>query len=143
MIQRIQTVFLFLAALFFFGEFAFPFFTSEATATGFFSDSAYSVQDHPALLGLAIGGGVISLVSLFLFNNRSIQQKLVFLSIALAIGLLVAAIILGLSDTPTLFESSSLFIGSFLPIGSLIMLVLSLRGINKDEKIVKSMDRLR
>jgi hypothetical protein len=33
--------------------------------------------------------------------------------------------------------------GSVLPIFSLVFLILAIRGINKDEKLVKSLDRLR
>jgi len=143
MIQRIQSIFLLLASLFFFGEFAFPLFKSTATSSGFFADAAYTIQDHPALLGITIAGGVICLLTIFLFNNRPLQQKLVYLSLALCIALIVVAIILGMSDNADLFNSASIFVGSFLPIGAMIMLMLSLRGIGKDEKLVKSMDRLR
>jgi len=143
MIQRIQSLFLLLASLFFFGEFAFPFFKSAPTSSGFFADSVFNIQDHPILLGLTVLGGLISLITIFLFNQRSVQQKLVIAAIILAIGLPVAAIFLGMSDTPALFESSQPFVGTFLPIGAVVMLILSLRGIKKDENIVKSMDRLR
>lgn len=143
MIQRIQSLFLLLASLFFLGEFVFPFFKSTATSSGFFKDSVYTIQDHPALLGITIAGGVLCLLTIFLFNNRSLQQKLVYLGLILSIALIAVTIILGMSDTPDLFNSASIFIGSFLPIGAIIMLVLSLRGISKDEKLVKSMDRLR
>lgn len=143
MIQRIQSIFLLLASLFFFGEFAFPFFKSSPTSSGFFSDSVFNIQDHPILLGLTIAGGLLCLITIFLFNNRSIQQKLVILSIVLAIGLPIVAIFLGMADTPGLLQSSSVFIGTFLPIGAVIALFLSLRGIKKDDNIVKSMDRLR
>lgn len=143
MIQRIQSLFLLIASLFFFGEFAFPFFKSSQTTSGFFSDSVFNIQDHPILLGLTIAGGLLCLITIFLFNNRSIQQKLVILSIVLAIGLPVAAIFLGMADTPALFQSSRVFIGTFLPFGAVIALFLSLRGIKKDDRIVKSMDRLR
>lgn len=143
MIQRIQSVFLLLASLFFFGEFAFPFFKSSAAKTGFFTDTVYTVQDHPALLGITIAGGVLCFLTIFLFNNRSLQQKLVYVGLILSIALIAVAIILGMSDTPDLFSAESVFIGSFLPIGAMLMLGLSLKGINKDEKLVKSMDRLR
>lgn len=143
MIQRIQSLFLLLASLFFFGEFAFPFFKSSATKTGFFTDSVYTIQDHPALLGITIAGGILCLLTIFLFNNRPLQQKLVYLGLILGIALIGVAIILGMSDTPDLFSAASVFVGSFLPVGAIIMLTLSLRGIGKDEKLVKSMDRLR
>jgi len=142
MIQRIQSLFLLFASLFFFGEFA-SLFKSKAASTGFFTDSLYTIQDHPALLGITVVGGILCLLTIFLFNNRSLQQKLVYVSLVLSIALIATAIILGMSDTPDLFSSASIFIGSFLPIGAIIMLALSLRGIGKDEKLVKSMDRLR
>jgi len=143
MIQRIQSIFLLLAAVFFFLEFAFPFFNSDTYTQGYFSDNTYDIQDHPALLGLTIAAGIICLLAIFLYKNRSLQTSLVYVSIVLAIVLTATMIILLQSNTPKFLEQSSPFIGSFLPLLSIIFLVLSLRSIKKDDKLVKSMDRLR
>ncbi len=143
MIQRIQSVFLLLAAAFFFLEFAFPFFNSDSYSQGYFTDKAYNIQDHPALLGLTIAAGIVSLIAILLFKNRSLQKSLVYLSIILAIALTATMIILLQSNTPEFLQHSTIFIGSFLPLVAIIFLGLSLKNIKKDDKLVKSMDRLR
>lgn len=143
MIQRIQSVFLLLAAIFFFLEFAFPFFNSDTYAQGYFADNAYDIQDHPALLGLTIAAGIICLVTIFLYKNRSLQTSMVYLSILLAVALTATMVILLQSNTPEFLQHSSVFIGSFLPLLSIIFLGLSLKNIKKDDKLVRSMDRLR
>ncbi len=143
MIQRIQSLFLLLASIATFLEFVFPFFKGKQAATGFFADSVYTIQDHPVLLGLTVAAGALAFLTIFLFNNRSLQQKLVYLTILLSLALLVVTVVLGFQDTPNLFNSASVFIGTFLPVIAIIFLGISLRGINKDDKLVRSMDRLR
>ena len=146
MIQRIQTVYLVLAAAAAFALLKLPFAqSSEAvTASAFFKDSAYQIQDHVALMIFFILAGVLSLASIFLFNNRSLQLKICrFAVIANVLGL-VFSIIFYLQDMNTL-EGVGVDdgIGLYLPIGFLIFGILALRAIQKDENLVKSMDRLR
>jgi len=143
MIQRIQSIFLLLAAAFFFLEFAFPFFSSDSYSQGFFTDYVYNIQDHPALLTLTIAAGIISLIAIVMYKNRSLQTLLVYLSIILAIALTATMVILLRSNTPEFLTHTTVFIGSFLPFLAIIFLGLSLRNIKKDDKLVKSMDRLR
>jgi branched-subunit amino acid transport protein AzlD len=143
MIQRIQSLFLLLASVATFLEFVFPFFKGKQSATGFFADSSYNIQDHPALLGLTIAAGGLALLTIFLFNNRSLQQKMVYLTMLLSVALLAVTFVLGFQDSPNLFDTASVFVGTFLPIVAIIFLGISLKGINKDDKLVKSMDRLR
>jgi len=143
MIQRIQSLFLLLASVATFLEFVFPFFKGKQSTTGFFADSSYSIMDHPALMVLTVAAGAIALLTIFLFNNRSLQQKMVYLTILLSIALLAVTIFLGFQDTPNLLQNASVFVGTFLPVVAIIFLGMSLRGINKDDKLVRSMDRLR
>ncbi len=143
MIQRIQSIFLLLACILLSLVFVFPFFKGNQTTSGFFADSQYTIQDHPALLGVTIGAALVALIAIFVYKNRSLQQKLVYLAILLSIVLLAVVMILGFGDTPDLMNQASIFVGSVLPILAVIFLGISLRGIRKDERIVKSMDRLR
>lgn len=143
MIQRIQSLFLLLASIATFLEFVFPFFKGKQSTTGFFADSSYTVQDHPVLLGLTIAAGALALLTIFLYKNRQLQQKMVYLTMLLSVALLAVTFILGFQDTPDLLNNASIFVGTFLPIVAIILLGISLKGINKDDKLVKSMDRLR
>ena len=145
MIQRIQTIFLLLAALAFFSLFGLDFASSNAEHAGFLSDKAFDIQDHIALTVLAGLGGVLALVTIFLFNNRKLQLRLGYGVILLAIALPVVAIALFYGQFNALPSGVKLTygIGLAAPVLSLIFGVLANRFINKDEKLVRSMDRLR
>lgn len=145
MIQRIQSIFLLLASITFFLQFVFNFATSSESTQGVFSDKIYNISDNPILLGLAILGGAIALLAIFLFRNRPLQLRLSYLVIVLCILLPVLAFVLVLTEgkaLPTGVEINE-GIAIFLPIPGLITTFLATKYINKDNKLVKSMDRLR
>ena len=146
MIQRIQSIFLFLAAAAGFGLLSLPFATTaEAVATSaLFADASYSVNDNIGLLVLFAVAGALALASIFLFNNRTLQQKIAQLSIvANVIGLVLTVILFwqdGLMNSDVAINDG---VGAYLPFVFLFFGVLALRAIRKDESLVKSMDRLR
>ena len=145
MIQRIQTIFLFLAAIIFGALFKVPFAISNKPSVQFLSDSVFDVRDHPALIALTVLGALIALVSIFLFRKRKVQLKLGYLIIVLSILLPVVAFLLftkaAASADPSVVVNDQA--GLFLPIGSLVFAALANHFIKKDDKLVKSMDRLR
>ena len=145
MIQRIQSIFLFLATLTFGSLFAVPFALTDTEATGFLSDRVYDVNDHIALLILTILGCLISLVAIFAFKNRKSQQKLVYGVIIIGLLLPVAAFLLFTGDAPNMFTSGVVNdqIGLYIPFLAAVFGFFAKRYIQKDEKLVKSMDRLR
>lgn len=145
MIQRIQSVFLLLASVTFFLQFAFDFATSNKANAGVLSDKVYDVSDHPVLLGMAILGGAVALLSIFLFRNRPLQIRLGYLTIVLCILLPLVAFLL-ITNEPTALAKDVIIddgIAAYLPILGLIFTVLAIRFISKDNKLVRSMDRLR
>jgi Domain of unknown function (DUF4293) len=145
MIQRIQSIFLFLSSLSFFGLFKAPFATSSEAIPNLLSDMIYNIQDNPILLGLTILGGIVGLGAIFLYNNRSLQLKITNLSIIVSILLPLVAFLLVYNER-TATDKANLIddgIGLYLPFVSLILSVLAARYIKKDEAIVQSMDRLR
>lgn len=146
MIQRIQTIFLFLAAACAFGLFGLPFATStqSAEATSLFADGVYNIQDNVALIALFCAAGALSLISIFLYNNRK-QQLLLgrFSIIADIIGIVVVLVLLyqdGMNAGAAEVEEQ---MGVGLPVLFLVFAFLAQRYIGKDDKLVKSMDRLR
>ena len=145
MIQRVQSIFLFLASLFFGGQFLVPFASSTKSITGFLSDLKYDIFDNPILLAITGIGAIFCLASIFLFKNRPLQMKLAYLGIVFSILLPLTAVILFINNSSHISEQSHLNdqVGLYLPIGSLLCLGLALRFIKKDDKLVKSMDRLR
>ncbi len=146
MIQRIQSIFLFLASLATFGLFGLPFASTPnpINVSSIFGDSLYNLHDHIALLILFGLAGVLALIAIFLFKNRKLQLNLSrFALIANVIGL-VLAIALYYNDSGTLGAvDPSDEAGLYMPFIAVVFLGLALRFISKDEKLVKSMDRLR
>ncbi len=136
MLQRIQTIYLFLAALIS-GVLIFfvSLWTNEAGESVF-------VEDVLVALGLFIGSAVLSFISIFLFNNRKLQFVLGRINILLNFFLLGVFVYWSLS-VPGEMEISEKGIGMFIPVLSIVFLVLANKAIKKDEDLVKSVDRLR
>jgi len=146
MIQRIQTIYLILASGAAFGLLALPFAstTNAVAASTLFADGMYNLQDNIGLLVLFAGAGLLSLIAVFLFKNRKTQSLLGRFSIVANIIGLVLAIILFMQDRDALGAATPEDgMGLYLPIVFLVFGLLAQRAINKDEKLVRSMDRLR
>src|SRR5690606_14959099 len=124
--------------------FAMPFAISSEPGVTFFSDRAFTVLDDVALAGLAIAGGVVTVITIFLFRNRNLQVKLGYLILLLWLALGGLAVYWLLLLSPQMPEGSIVHqAGLFVPIGGIVFLLLALMQIRKDTKLVKSMDRLR
>ena len=147
MIQRIQSLFLLLAAACAFGLFALPFASISlvtSNASVIFADGLFSIQDHVALLALFCIAGGLAFISIFLFKNRKTQLILARLAVIANIIGLVLAIVLFVQESKSMGNAEpSDELGIFLPVLFVIFGILALRFIGKDEKLVKSMDRLR
>ena len=146
MIQRLQTIYLALSALSFGSLFMFPFATSDKPVPFMLNDMVYNIQDSPILLGLTVLGLILTIVGIFLYKNRKLQSKLAIFSIISAVFILLVAILLMYNEGTSL-DSNDYTIddeaGIFSPIIALVFSFLAYRGIQKDRKIVSSMDRLR
>lgn len=145
MIQRIQSVFLLLAAASFGGLLSFPLAISNKPTAQFLADSVYDITDHVALLVLTILGITISLITIFMFRNRPLQLKLGYIIISLAILLPLAAFLLFTNESAAMDTTVQVNdqAGMFLPIGGIFFGALAIYFIRKDDRLVKSMDRLR
>jgi len=145
MIQRIQTIFLLLAALSFGALFMLPMATSSVSTAHFMADQVYGIQDHLALLTIAIFAIGVSVLAIVLFKNRKLQRKLVYLIIVLAVVMSVTSYFLLKMDMGDSILTAGLHMqpGMFLPFLGILFSLLAGYYIGKDEKLVKSMDRLR
>eukprot|EP01093_Parvamoeba_rugata_P004832 TRINITY_DN1672_c0_g1_i12.p1 TRINITY_DN1672_c0_g1~~TRINITY_DN1672_c0_g1_i12.p1 ORF type:complete len:137 (+),score=8.22 TRINITY_DN1672_c0_g1_i12:600-1010(+) len=136
MIQRIQTLYLFLAAVISAGLiFVFHLWTDNSGAKVF-------AIDNYTYLGLFLGSALLSVFSIFRFKNRKSQFVLGRLNIVLNFVLLGIFVYqsLNLSGEINVSEKG---IGILLPIFSIVCLALANKAIKKDEDLVKSVDRLR
>jgi len=139
MIQRIQTVWLFLSALFAALTYKFPFYTGNVI-------NKENVQVYEKLVAsssflvliftAAVVGGTI--YTIFIYKNRKQQ---IWLTVASA-GLSIINIILYFSEL-TKFISGNMALTSVFALAIPVFLLLAINGIWKDEKLVKSLDRLR
>jgi uncharacterized membrane protein YhhN len=136
MLQRIQTIYLFLAALIS-GVLIFfvSLWSNEAGESVF-------VEEVFVALGLFLGSAVLSFISIFLFKNRKLQFVLGRINILLNFFLLGVFVYWSLT-VPGEMEISEKGIGMFIPVLSIVFLVLANKAIKKDEDLVKSVDRLR
>jgi hypothetical protein len=136
MLQRIQTIYLFLAALI---SGVLIFFVSLWSNEG--GESVF-VEEVFVALGLFLGSAVLSFISIFLFKNRKLQFVLGRINILLNFFLLGVFVYWSLT-VPGEMEISEKGIGMFIPVLSIVFLVLANKAIKKDEDLVKSVDRLR
>ncbi len=143
MIQRIQSIFLLLAAAGFGSLFFVPIAKSNKGFGEIYANQALDVQDHIGLIGLTAGGAILALISIFLFNNRKLQVAMSSFAAILVLPLIGLSYFLFSGNATDSMATTSLSAGFFLPIASFVMCLLAVSFIRKDEKLVKSMDRLR
>lgn len=136
MIQRIQTIYLVIAFIIM-GNLPFV-FPLETSSTGVKTFAA----DHLVDITLFTLSALLSLITIFLFKNRKLQFVLCRLNIILNLILLGLFVYHSLSLSGEVATSKK-GIGMFLPIFSIVFLVLANKAIKKDEDLVKSVDRLR
>lgn len=138
-IQRVQSIYLLVAAIIGSTLFGLPFATAPAQPEGMLVDGAFDINDHIALIILTIVVVLLSFVTIFLYNNRVLQMNLGKLNIVLLLGLLGLAGYLFY----TLPVATSLGLGLIVPVVVFVLILLANRNIKKDEKLVRSADRLR
>ena len=141
MIQRIQSLWLLLAAACFFFVFKFPIAsgkTQQNTISELFAAS------NLLMFIVAILLGIIALVSIFLFKNRSTQKSLIWLAILLDIVFIVMMYFqMENLKSNTALANQTFKIGAIFPIFYIIVMIMAYSGIRKDEKLIKRVDRLR
>ena len=135
LIQRIQTIYLTLAAL--------------ASGAVYFTPITDQIVHDPVMwitilyyLTL-VGASCIPLAAVFLFGNRRLQATVARTGIFFAIVLLgiAAGTVLSMGGFGRFLADELL--SSALPVVSLLLQVLALRAIHRDEELVRSIDRIR
>ena len=143
MIQRIQTIYLFLASVVSGGLiFVFNLWNTlkeQIFVLELFSEELLTLKVIPLMF---ITSSILSLVTIFLFKDRKLQ--FVIGRIIILINLFLLGLLIYLSLTlPGETSVSEKGIGMFLPILVVLLIVLANKAIKKDEDLVKSVDRLR
>ena len=109
------------------------------------SENVYDLMFVMPLLAIVSLVILFSLGTIFMYKNRHGQLKIISF-LMLLIAVLIAAVFLYYTDI--LEEASSavpdfIQIGAFAPLLSLVFLFLAYKGVTKDEKLIRSADRLR
>ncbi len=142
MIQRIQTIWLLLAAIAGFFMTRLPLYEGS---TGTALPVTYTTAESLLLFVLTVVAGLLAFAGIFLFKNRKQQMRFSLFGILLSIiitGLVVFLFGSFKTANPT-FTKSSYSWGALLPIAMTIFFFMAWNNIRKDEKLIKSLDRLR
>jgi hypothetical protein len=163
MIQRIQTLYLLIAAILMGLMLAMPLieFTgingveSEEfllTACSFKSAAAEGVESvnlgNTLVMGVLIAAAaLLPLVAIFLYKKRMLQYRLCLSETVLLVGVLVfiGFFIFRASVSLEGYDDSMFRIrpAAFFPVASIFFVWLAMRGIIKDARLIKSLDRIR
>jgi magnesium-transporting ATPase (P-type) len=136
MIQRIQSVWLLLASACAFLTLKFPFYYTSPHPD--LPSDQFNATTNMILLILTSILGTLCLFSIFVFKQRKLQFWLTILALVIS-GLNIFLFFNYKKDYPGGGLAFSSLFGFLIP----IFLFLAAKGIYKDQKLVKSMDRLR
>ncbi len=144
MIQRIQSLYLFIGAIISLGlTFVFSLWENvvnvEYYVMNLLVEKEITIKIIPILFILS---GLMSLVSIFLFKKRKDQFVINRLNILINL-ILLGVLIYNLLTLSGEMQVSEKGIGLGLPIIVIVLLVIANKAIKKDEDLVKSVDRLR
>lgn len=139
MIQRQQSLWLFLAAVCSFLSFLFPFFGGAEQNVSATSGSMSTLNAGSSffLIILTAGSILLSLITIFLFKNRKLQIRLSLLGLIISV-LIIVLFFSEIKLLPGVIALSSVFV-FIVP----VFYILAVRGIRKDEKLIKSLNKLR
>jgi len=155
MIQRIQSIYFLLAGLAIFALFLFPLahnvyingVASAVSVTGVTHDNSGQqtlVQSFTALIAGTAVAGVLPLALVFLYKNR--KQQIAFgygyIFVIIAYTYWQVQTVKSVVDINT-FKTSNFGIGVLLSSISIVLTLLAVKAIQRDEKLIKSADRLR
>ena len=140
MIQRIQSIWLLLAAVAAFLTLKFSFYSGNMVdATTQAKTFQYLVAtSHLGILVISVAVGVASLIAIFLYKNRKLQLR-----IALAAALLALLNIVLYYYQTRHFAEGNYDLTALIALVIPVFLLLAAKGIYNDQKLVKSLDRLR
>lgn len=155
MIQRVQSIWLFLAAIALILMLFVPILTKENKSiemtihtSGLYQDvvgkpGPGTLKEHfTPLLITNLVVAVLCFINIFNFRKRSLQKRLAIFSIV-AIGGFAFWCSVFAQKLPGGIDGAHFDFGAYLPALSILFCVLAIFGINKDERLIRSAERLR
>jgi len=135
MIQRIQSIWLLLAAACGFTTLVASFYIGS---NGTLPVEHFTAQSSILLTITTVIAATLSAVTIFLYKNRPLQIKLGFAAFALSI-INIILLFIGVKK----YTSGGIALESVAAFVVPVFILLAIRAIWKDDKLVKSTDRLR
>lgn len=156
MIQRVQSLYLFIVSIMMLLMFFFPiagyygdFETLKFTllsVENLIPDSTIGFSPYTSypLLLFVVGIFIMSVAIITLYKYRLRQMKLIKIVILLNVILIIGIFIVYSRWLKSVSVGGESFdTAAFFPLISLVFLILAYRGVHKDEKLIRSADRLR
>lgn len=155
MIQRIQSLYMFLGMLIAISMFFLPIaefgtYENEVLRFKFLEFQPYAglglkrqILLTPVITNIIVA--VLLLVNIFLYKNRKLQRRLLMIIVVINLGTLGTSFYAAdqIQNLAQVTSKASYQIGVYLPLVIMVLLVLANNSIRKDDKLVKSADRLR
>ena len=155
MIQRVQSIWLLLAVITLICLFFLPLLTKKVDGanqgvytSGIHTDlaaesgSQYSVSFAIPSITLSIAATLLCFGAIFFYKNRRLQKNIIAAAILVIIALAALCFYNG-QELQGGLTGASVTVGTFLPLVAIIFCLLAIRGIRKDEQLLRSADRLR
>lgn len=155
MIQRVQSIWLLLAVITLICLFFLPLLTKNVDGvkhgiytSGVHTERAVEDFEHTAVIfamptiTLNIAAALLSFGAIFFFKNRRLQKWIIVVANFTIVAMSALCFYSG-QQLPGGLKGASIAAGTFLPLVALIFCLLAIRGIRKDERLLRSADRLR
>ncbi|MBO9618763.1 MAG: DUF4293 domain-containing protein [Niabella sp.] len=140
MIQRKQTLWLLLSLICAALTFEFPFYNGTVTnGTAGVAGAEITALNNIWLLLLTGGIILLGAAAIFLYKNRKLQLRLTFIGLLASLGLIV----LYVSYIKNFEPGGRISLSALLTLGIVIGFFFAQRGIRRDQKLIKDLDRLR
>jgi hypothetical protein len=141
MIQRKQTIWFMLAAVCGFCITQVPLFIGTQANNVIVNLMA---TESLVLFALSMAVACLAAFCIFLFRNRSLQFKLAVTGTILSIAIIALEVwYIEQFKAGSNLVKGTYYWGGLLPIAMTVFFILAARGVYRDEKLIKSVDRLR
>ncbi|MCD2426017.1 DUF4293 domain-containing protein [Niabella pedocola] len=138
MIQRKQTLWLLLSVICAGLTFKFPFYNGTVTGTEGLAGATMNAASNIWLTLLTGFIAALGLITIFLYKDRKLQLRLTFLGLVAAVGL-IALYFSYMKE----FQTGGIAITALLSLLVVVGFFFALKGIRRDQKLIRNLDRLR
>ena len=138
MIQRQQSLWLLLSAISSFLSFQLPFYNGTKKIDNLIASAELDAGSTFFLVVFTGASLIIALITIFLFKDRKLQLRLCLTGMGISILTLVFYFV-----EMKKFETGTISLSCLFAFAAVVGFILAARGIWKDEKLVKSLDKLR